>query len=74
MNPQNAAPEVVVELTKTYLHNLTDNELQEHFIQLSNKFATSLNDSSMDELSGLQTYLRMITAEMSLRLNDLKNQ
>ena len=41
MNPQNTTPAVVVELTKTYLHNLTDNELQEHFIQLSNKFATS---------------------------------
>ena len=74
MNPQNATPEVVVELTKTYLHNLTDNELQEHFIQLSNKFATSLNDSSVDELNGLQTYLRMITAEMSFRLNGLKNK
>ena len=74
MNPQNTTPAVVVELTKTYLHNLTDNELQEHFIQLSNKFATLLNDSSVDELNGLQTYLRMITAEMSLRLNGSKNK
>ena len=72
MNLQNAAPEVVVELTKSYLHNLTDNELQEHFTKFSNKFASSLNDSSMDELNGLQGYLRLITAEMALRLNGLK--
>lgn len=74
MTPLNEAPEIVVELTKTYLHNLTDNELQEHFIKLSNRFASSLKDSSVDELNGLQIYLRMITAEMSLRLNELRNK
>ena len=74
MTPHNATPELVVELTKSYLHKLTDNELQEHFINLSNKFATSLNDRSLDELNNLQSYLRMITAEMSLRMKEMSKE
>jgi hypothetical protein len=66
---QNYAPEVVVELTKSYLQKLTDNELQEHFIKLSNKFAESLKESTLEELNALQSYLRLITSEMSFRLN-----
>jgi hypothetical protein len=65
---QNSSPEIVIELTKSYLNQLTDNELQEHFIKLSNKFADSLKESTLEDLSTLQSYLRLITAEMSLRL------
>jgi hypothetical protein len=65
---QNSAPEIVIELTKSYLTKLTDNELQEHFTKLSNKFAESLKASTLEDLSTLQSYLRLITAEMSLRL------
>jgi hypothetical protein len=65
---QSPAPEVVVELTKSYLQKLTDNELQEHFIKLSNKFAESLKSSTLEELNALQSYLRLITSEMSSRM------
>jgi hypothetical protein len=65
---QNSAPEIVIELTKSYLNKLTDNELQEHFTKFSNKFAESLKASTLEDLSTLQSYLRLITAEMSLRL------
>jgi hypothetical protein len=66
---QSYAPEIVIELTKNYLHKLTDNELQEHFIKFSNRFNDSLKESTLDQLGSLQSYLRMITAEMSSRLN-----
>lgn len=65
---QNSAPEIVKELTKNYLHTLTDNELQEHFIKFSNKFADSLKESSLERLNVLQSYLKLITSEMSLRM------
>ena len=67
---QNSAPEIVIELTKNYLHKLTDNELQEHFIKFSNKFAESLKQSTLEELNVLQSYLRLITSEMSFRLKE----
>jgi len=67
---QNAvAPVVITELTKSYLHKLSDSELQEHFIKFSNKFAGSLNNCLETELSVLQSYLRLIAAEMSGRLD-----
>ena len=72
MTPQFAGPEVVAELTKNYLHKLTDSELQEHFIKFSNKFTTSLNEGSEHELNVLQSYLRLIAAEMSERMKDSK--
>jgi hypothetical protein len=67
---QGSAPEIVKELTKSYLHQLTDNELQEHFIKFSNKFADSLKESSIEDLNALQSYLRLITSEMSFRLKE----
>ena len=67
---QNAvAPVVITELTKSYLHKLSDSELQEHFIKFSNKFAGALNNCLESELKVLQSYLRSITAEMSERMN-----
>lgn len=68
---QNSAPAIVTELTKSYLQKLSDNELQEHFIKFSNKFADSLKASSIEELNILQSYLRLITAEMSVRMNQM---
>lgn len=67
---QNSAPEIVIELTKNYLHNLSDNELQEHFIKFSSKFAESLKQSTLEELNVLQSYLRLITSEMSFRMKE----
>ena len=67
---QNSAPEIVIELTKNYLHNLSDNKLQEHFIKFSNKFAESLKQSTLEELNVLQSYLRLITSEMSFRMKE----
>jgi hypothetical protein len=64
----NSAPEIVIELTKNYLHKLSDNELQEHFIKFSNRFADSLKESKIEELNVLQSYLRLITSEMSSRM------
>ena len=72
MTPQYVAPEIVVELTKSYLLKLTSNELQEHFIKISNKFASSLKDGSEAELNVLKSYLRLIAAEMSSRMKDIK--
>jgi hypothetical protein len=67
--PQHSAPQVVLELTKNYLHELSDNELMEHFIKFSNRFADSLKKSAIEELSILQAYLRLINSEMTLRTN-----
>lgn len=72
MIPQNATPEFVVELTKTYLHKLTDRELQEHFIKFSNKFTTLLNEGMEHDLNVLQSYLRLIASEMSERMKEFK--
>ena len=72
MTPQYAAPEVVVELTKNYLNKLSDRELQEHFIKLSHKFSTLLNEGAEHDLNVLQSYLRMIAAEMSERIKESK--
>ena len=70
---QNAvAPVVITELTKSYLHKLSDSELQEHFIKFSNKFAGALNIGTESELNVLQSYLRLITAEMSERMKEIK--
>lgn len=64
---QQSSPQVVLELTKNYLHKLTDNELMEHFIKFSNKFADSLKKSGIEELNILQAYLRLIDSEMTQR-------
>ncbi len=72
MIAQNAVPEVITELTKTYLHKLSDRELQDHFINFSNKFAGALNIGTESELNVLQSYLRLITAEMSERMKEIK--
>ena len=73
MTTKNAAPEVVIELTKTYLHKLSDRELQDHFINFSDRFADSLKTGAEDELEMLQAYLRLITTEMSARLKGTTN-
>ena len=65
---QDSAPQVVLELTKNYLRKLDDNELMEHFIKFSSKFADSLKESAIEDLNTLQSYLRLITSEMSVRL------
>ena len=65
---QDSSPQIVLELTKNYLRKLTDNELMEHFIKFSGKFADSLKTSAIDDLNVLQSYLRLITSEMSVRL------
>lgn len=64
---QNSAPQLVIELTKNYLHELSDNELMEHFIKFSDKFADSLKESAIEDLNLLQSYLRLINSEMSSR-------
>lgn len=63
------APEIIIELTKSYLSKLTDSELLEHFTKFSNKFAESLKTSAIEELNTIQSYLRLIAAEMSSRTN-----
>ena len=65
---QDPTSQAVVELTKNYLRKLTDNELMEHFTKFSSKFADSLKVSAIEELNMLQSYLRLITTEMSARL------
>jgi hypothetical protein len=65
---QDSPPQIVLELTKNYLRKLTDNELMEHFIKFSGKFADSLKTSEIEDLIVLQSYLRLITSEMSVRL------
>jgi hypothetical protein len=65
---QDSAPQIVLELTKNYLSKLDDNELMEHFIKFSGKFAESLKASAIEDLNVLQSYLRLITSEMSARL------
>jgi hypothetical protein len=65
---QDSSPQIVLELTKNYLRKLTDNELMEHFIKFSGKFADSLKTSAIEDLNVLQSYLRLITSEMSVRL------
>jgi hypothetical protein len=66
--PQDFAPQIVLELTKNYLRKLDDNELMDHFISFSGKFADSLKTSAIEDLNVLQSYLRLITSEMSIRL------
>ena len=72
MISQHAVPEVITELTKTYLHKLSDRELQDHFINFSNKFAGALNSGRESELNVLQSYLRLIAAEMRERMKEYK--
>jgi hypothetical protein len=64
---QNSAPHIVIELTKNYLRKLNDTELMDHFIKFSNKFADALKESAIEDLNMMQSYLRLITSEMSLR-------
>lgn len=63
----NLAPEGVLEITQNYLQQISARELLEQFLEMSHRFSSHLGDMDLDELKKLQSYLRLIAAELKVR-------
>jgi hypothetical protein len=68
INSENIPHDVDVNNIQPLIETLSTKDLQELFIDISQKFTSKLDDGrQIDELKRLQTYLRMIATEINSR-------
>jgi hypothetical protein len=68
INSENIPQHVDVNNIQPLIETLSTKDLQVLFIDISQKFTSTLDDCrQINELKRLQTYLRMIAAEINLR-------
>ena len=68
INSENIPHDVDVNNIQPLIETLSTKDLQELFIDISQKFTSKLDDGrQINELKRLQTYLRMIASEINSR-------
>jgi hypothetical protein len=68
INSENIPQDVDVNNIQPLIETLSTKDLQELFIDISQKFNSKLDDGrQINELKRLQTYLRMIASEINSR-------